>query len=177
MNKKIALSFLLLALSLNSCGYKPSTTYTKPLLGDKISTKVDIDIKNPTSSIFLKDSINEAVLSVFDSKLDKLDSNTSSKIILHVGSTSLSVLDYDKYGYPSLYRANASIKAEIRDLNGSVYSVSGSGNYDFSVEEDSIVTDELKQNAYKQAFLKALNQIEFKIAQKGLENNDSKRDK
>jgi len=173
MKNKLALSFLLLAFSLIGCGYKPSSTYTTPILGNKIETEVDIDIKNPTDSVFLKDALNEAVLSVFNAKVvNKGD----SKIKLKVISTSLSTLDYDKNGYPILYRANASIKAYITDINNTLNTYNGSGSYDFSVDSNSIVSDTLRDNAIKEAFLKALQEIEFKIATKGMKN-DNKRSK
>jgi len=166
MKKNIALSFLLLALI--GCGYKPSTTYTTPILGKTISTEVEIDIKNPVDAIYLKDALNEAVLSVFNAKLKK---NGDSKIKLSILSSSLSTLDYDKNGYPILYRASVSIKAYVEDINNSVHSYTGSGSYDFSVSSDSILSDNLKHNAIKEAFLKALQVIEFKIAQRGMDDN------
>ena len=171
--KKYALSFSLIALSFIGCGYKPSTTYTTPILGNKIATQVDIDVKNPTESIFLKDALNESVLSVFNAKVDQ---NAKTKIKLVVNSASVSVLDYDKNGYPILYRASSSITAYVTDINGSNERYSGSGTYDFSIVKDSVLSDNLRNNAIKESFLRALQEIEFKIAQKGLEN-DNKRDK
>jgi hypothetical protein len=168
--KKYALSFLLLALSFVGCGYKPSTQYTHPILGDKIETSVSISITNPTDSIFLKDALNEAVLSVFNAKVTNNDAD--SQISLKVSSAGVSPLDYDKNGYAILYRANASITAYVKDVNGTTSSYSGSGSYDFSVESESVVTDEVKHNAIKEAFLKALQMIEFKIANRGM-NNDN----
>jgi len=160
-------------LFLVGCGYKPSSTYTKPILGDTITTKVDIDIKNPTDSIYLKDALNEAVVGVFNAKVD---CNGSSTIKLKVSSTSLSVLDYDKNGYPILYRANASIKAYVTDVNNSLNTYTGNGSYDFSINANSVISDSLRENAIKEAFLKALQEIEFKLAVKGIKD-DNKRSK
>jgi len=164
----LALSFLLLALSFLGCGYKPSTEYTTPILGNSIDTEVEIDVKNPVDSIFLKDALNEAVLSVFNAKVNK---NGDSKIKLKILSTSLSVLDYDKNGYPILYRTNVSIQAYVTDVKNNLNSYTGSGSYDFSISSDSILSDDLKHNAIKEAFFKALQIIEFKIAQRGMNDN------
>jgi len=169
INKGIIFSFLVFV----GCGYKPSTTYTTPLLGEKISTEVDIDIKNPTDSIFLKDALNDAVLSVFNAK--QTTTNSDSKIKLSIISTDISPLDYDKNGYAILYRASTKIQAEITDKNDSVYTYEAKGTYDFSISNDSLLSDSLKHNAIKEAFLKALQIIEFKIANRGI--NDNKRDK
>jgi len=168
MNKKLAFSLLLLAFI--GCGYKPSTYYTKPLLGDKISTQVDINVKNPTDSVFLNDALNEAVLAVFNSKVDNKKAN--SKISLSIDSASVFALDYDKNGYAILYRAKTSITAYITDVNNSTYSYSATGTYDFSIDKDSLLSDNIKHNAIKQAFLKALQKIEFKIANRGI-NDDN----
>ena len=169
MKSNIALSFLLFVFI--GCGYKPSSNYTTPILGNSIQTEVDIDIKNPIDSIFLKDALNEAVLSVFNARISN---NGDSKIKLTINSTSFDVLDYDKNGYPILYRASASITAYVTDINNTLNSYSGSGSYDFSVNSNSILSDNLKHNAIKEAFFKALQVIEFKIAKKGIEN-DNKR--
>jgi len=167
--RKYALSFLLLALGFLGCGYKPSTTYTTPLLGEEISTQVDIDIQNPTESIFLKDALNESVLSVFNAKVNQ---NAKTKIRLVVNSSSVSVLDYDKNGYPILYRASSAITAYVRDINDSLNIYKGYGSYDFSLVKDSVLSDNLRNNAIKESFLRALQEIEFKMAQKGLEDDN-----
>ncbi len=169
--KKLILIFTLFFIG---CGYKPSTYYTSPLLGDKIYTEVNIDIKNPTDAIFLKDAVNQAVYSVFNAKLVKKE-EADSIMIFNVKSVSITPIDYDKNGYPILYRASASISANIQMENNITKSYQGSGSYDFSIVSNSVVSDDLRHNAIKQAFIKALQIIEFKIAQGGIDDN--KRDK
>ena len=156
------------------CGYKPTTDYTTPLLGDKISTKVDISIQNPTDSIYLKDALNESVVNDYKAKLN--DNNNTSNIKLKVNSVSISTIGYDKNGYPILYRANAGITAYITDVRNVITTYSGSGSYDFAVKSNSILDDNTKHNAIKEAFLQALRIIEFKIATKEM-NNDNKSNK
>ena len=169
--KKLIFIFTLFFIG---CGYKPSTYYTSPLLGDKIYTEVSIDIKNPTDAIFLKDAVNQAVYSVFNAKL--VTKNEADSIMkFSVNSVSLSPIDYDKNGYPILYRASASVSANIKMENNTTKSYKGSGSYDFSIVSNSVLSDDLRHNAIKQAFIKALQMIEFKIAQGGIDDN--KRDK
>ena len=169
--KKLILIFTLFFIG---CGYKPSTYYTSPLLGDKIYTEVNIDIKNPTDAIFLKDAVNQAVYSVFNAKLVKKE-EADSIMIFNVKSVSITPIDYDKNGYPILYRASASISANNQMENNITKSYKGSGSYDFSIVSNSVLSDDLRHNAIKQAFIKALQIIEFKIAQGGIDDN--KRDK
>ena len=158
----------LFALFIIGCGYKPSSTYTTPILGKTIETEVEIDVKNPIDSIFLKDALNESVLSVFNARVKE---NGDSKIELSILSSNLSTLDYDKNGYPILYRASVSIKAYVTDVNNTLNTYIGNGSYDFSISSDSILSDNLKHNAIKEAFLKALQVIEFKIAERGMDDN------
>ncbi|NPA54849.1 MAG: hypothetical protein GXO40_00625 [Epsilonproteobacteria bacterium] len=169
MNYKLALSFLLLAFSLSGCGYKPSTVYTSEMLGDTITPEVEIDVKNPTEAVFLKDALNEAVFNVFNAKIKQ---NATSSIKLKVNSTSLDVLDYDKNGYPILYRATATITSYVYDKFHKYHKYIVHGSYDFSIDSNSVVSDNLKHNALKEAFARALQEIEFKVAQEGM-NHDN----
>ena len=169
--KKNFVIFFFVFFILEGCGYRPSTYYTTPLLGNKIYTQVDIDITNPTDFVYLKDALNEAVLSVFNAKrVPKKEADSSIK--LSIKSINFEVLDYDKNGYPILYRANTSITATIVSKNNKTYTYTGGGSYDFSVLADSVLSDNLKHNAIKEAFLRALQIIEFKIAQKGMDNDN-----
>ena len=158
-------------LLFSGCGYKPTTDYTTPLLGDKISTKVDIDIQNPTDSIYLKDALNESVVDDYEAKLN--DNNSTSKIKLKVNLVSVSPIGYDKNGYPILYRASASITAYVTDIKNIITTYTSSGNYDFAVKSNSVIDNNTKHNAIKEAFMQALRIIEFKIATKEM-NNDNK---
>ena len=170
MKKFIQQGLIFSLLIFIGCGYRPSTEYTSNILGDKIETSVDISVKNPTDSVFLKDALNEAVLSVFNSKVTS--KNANSKIRLKVNSVGVSTLDYDENGYAILYRANASITAYVTDKNDTTSSYNGSGSYDFLVNSNANVSDDIKHNAIKEAFLKALQIIEFKIANRGMSNDN-----
>jgi hypothetical protein len=149
------------------CNYKPTTYYISPILGDRIATEVEIDVKNPTDSIYLSDALNEAVVNIFNSKIDN---NSLSKIKLEVLSISFEILDYDKNGYPILYRAKTDVKGYVTDKNGVINIYRGIGTYDFSITANSILDDETKHSAIKEAFIQSLQIIEFKIAQtKGID--------
>ena len=165
----------LIIFLLIGCGYKPTTYYTTPILGDKIATEVEIDIKNPTDSIYLSDALNEAIIGVFNSEIGTA-TDYNSKLSLNVGSISISAIDYDRNGYPVLYRAKASIVAMLQDSKGDVSSYSAVGSYDFSINNSAVLSDDIKHNAIKEAFIKALQLIEFKIAQKGMNRDDNKSD-
>jgi len=163
LKKSIYFLFILVFIG---CGYKPTTDYTTPLLGKKITTDVDISIQNPTDSIYLKDALNESVVNDYNAKLN--DNNSTSKIKLRVNSTGVSAIGYDKNGYPILYKASASITAYVTDTKNIITTYSASGSYDFAVKSNSVIDDNKKHNAIKEAFLQALRIIEFRIALKEL---------
>jgi hypothetical protein len=169
LKQNITFTFLLFLFI--GCGYKPTTTYTTPLLGNKIDTDVKIEIENPTDSIYLRDALNESVVNNYDAKLN--DKNSTSKIKLKVNSTSISAIEYDKNGYPILYRANATIIAYVTDIKNVITTYSAKGSYDFAITANSIIDDNTKHNAIKQAFIQALQIIEFKIAAKEMNNDNN----
>ena len=53
-------------------------------------------------------------------------------------------------------------------MHNNFYSYNASGSYDFSIDADAVLSNDIKHNAIKEAFLKALQMIEFEIAQKGM---------
>jgi len=166
--------YFLFTLIFIGCGYKPTTDYTTPLLGKKISTNVNIDVQNPTDSIYLKDALNESVVNDYKAKLN--DNNSTSNIKLKVNAVSISPIGYDKNGYPILYRADVIITAYVTDINKVITTYNAAGNYDFATTSNSVIDDNTKHNAIKEAFLQALRIIEFEIAAKEI-NNDNKTNK
>ena len=157
--------FFLISLFFLSCGYKPSSTYQEKVLGKNINPQVVIDIKNPRETIFLKDAVNDAIYTILGNNV--CYNNCDSKIVINPSSFSLSVLDYDKNGYPVLYRSEVILKVDV--IKGKLhkkYVVRGS--YDFRIESQSILNDEAKLNAYKNASINALNKLFALIARDGV---------
>jgi len=76
-------------------------------------------------------------------------------------------LDYDKNGYPVLYRSIVNLSVNIIDKHGKKRTYSVSGTYDFRISSNSIIDDETKLNAYKNASINALNKLFANIAKDG----------
>jgi hypothetical protein len=148
------------------CGYKPSTTYQKNIIGNKIKAVVDIDVKSPEEHVFLKDALNEAIYTLFDSDISNTNANTT--INLTVLSSSLSPLDYDENGYPILYRSYVTLKAEILDKNNKKRIYNVNGFYDFAISANSVINDQIKLNAFKRAAINALNKLIAMITKDGM---------
>ena len=155
----IFLPFLFLA-----CGYKPSSVYQNRILGEKIKPVVNIDIKNPRESIFLKDAVNDAVYTILNKNV--CFNNCETTMIINPTFSSVDVLDYDKNGYPVLYRSKVVLSVDIiRNSKHRKYRIYGI--YDFKIESQGVLNDEAKLNAYKNASINALNKLFAKIAKDG----------
>jgi hypothetical protein len=130
---------------------------------------VNIDVKNPQESIFVKDALNEAIYTLFDSNIKK--SNYNSVINLDILSSKLEPLDFDENGYPILYRSKVVLKANIIDKNGKrrVYTIKGI--YDFHISSNSVVNDQLRLTAFKKASINALNKLMALIAKDGIDES------
>ena len=157
--------FFLIPFLFFACGYKPSTIYQKKLLGSNIKPIVKIDIENPRETIFLKDAVNDAVYTLLGANV--CDNNCDSTMIIIPNYSSLTVLDYDENGYPSIYRSRVNLSVNIVDKNGKKRHYSVSGTYDFKVESQGVLNDEAKLNAYKNASINALNKLFALIAKNG----------
>jgi len=163
---KIKIIFFSLFFIFTGCGYKPSIRYQDNLLSNKIKVENRIDVKNPRETIFLRDAINDAIFTILNKNVCYENCDTILKI--NSANYSLSVLDYDKNGFPSLYRANVNLSVTLIDKNEKSHNYNVSGIYDFRVESNSVINDEVKLNAYKQATINALNKLFALIARDGV---------
>jgi len=148
------------------CGYKPSSNYQKKIIGNNINAVVDIDVKNPQKTVFLKDALNDAVYTIFGANIDEKSANTTIKLVII--SSSLEPLDYDKNGFPILYRSIVNLRAYVTDKQNKkrVYSVSGT--YDFTVSSNSVINDQVKLDSFKKASVNALNKLLSLITKDGM---------
>jgi hypothetical protein len=158
------LRFLFFFLFLIGCGYKPSTTYTHNILKDKIKIDFQISPKDPKETLFLKDALRDSVYTIFNS--DLAYENPDSVMHVKLISFSLNPIDYDKNGFPILYRSKVNLKITIKKT----YNVTGT--YDFSVSANSIINEQLKLEAFKKASINALNNLLNQLTIDGAQNDN-----
>ena len=149
-----------------ACGYKPSIEYQNRILGGKIKTVVNINVQNPRETIFLKDALNDAVYTILGKNV--CYNNCSSTLIINPSFSSLEVLDYDKNGYPVLYRSKVVLNVTVKDKNSKIRNYRVRGLYDFRIASQSVVNDETKLNAYKNASINALNKLFATLTKDGV---------
>ncbi len=158
--------FLSLALFLVSCGYKPTSIYTKKVLGDNIYVDVSISKVDPQNSVLITDAVNEAVISKFRSNLVPKN-KASSKLYISLGKTSFQPIQYDENGYVTAYKTYVTLNSRYIDIKGKSRNINTTGNYDFSIEANSIISDNKRFEAIKFASLKAIDELISKISIRG----------
>ena len=148
------------------CGYKPSSVYQERILGNNIKIIVNIDVKNPRETIFLKDAVLDAVYTLLGKNV--CYNNCDSIMTINPQSSSLEILDYDQNGYPVLYRSVVNLSVDIIDKSGKKRHFNVNGTYDFRIRSQSIIDDETKLNAFKNASINALNKLFATLAKDGV---------
>lgn len=162
---KLSLLFfhIVLIFTITACGYKPSSTYAKEQLEGKIFVNLLIDLEDPRNAVLIKDAMNELIIHRLDSKIvyDRKLADTVMNVKLN--SVSMQVLQDDELGYNKLYKAVVRILVDYKNKTGS-NSFTVSGDYDFSIDNGTTITDTKRFEAIKNASSKALEEMISKLA-------------
>jgi len=169
--KQLFLGLLMVAL-ISGCGYKPSSYYAKQALGTKLYAEVTISRQDPKNSVLIKDAVNEAIVSRFSGKLVEKEQADS---VLHVKiqSISFSPTVYDTYGYVIAYKTTVVLAMDYEDENKKVEKLTATGEYDFSITANSVISDTSRFDAIRYSASDALDEFVSKIAIKGLRNGNN----
>lgn len=156
------------ALLFAGCGYKAATVYSKQVLGDKVFVLVSMLRSDPENTVLVKDSVNEAIMAKFKSKLSS-EADANSKMFVKVVSVSMSPLEYDKNGYVVLYRMNVSLETKVIAAFGERI-IRSEGSHDFSIEPNTAVSDAKRFEAIKYGASKAVDMLMSQIAVSGVKS-------
>ena len=156
------------ALLFAGCGYKAATAYSKQVLGDKVFVLVSMLRSDPENTVLVKDSVNEAMIAKFKSKLSS-EADANSKMFVKVVSVSMSPLEYDKNGYVVLYRMNVSLETKVIAAFGERI-IRSEGSHDFSIEPNTAVSDAKRFEAIKYGASKAVDMLMSQIAVSGVKS-------
>ncbi|MDD3342277.1 MAG: LPS assembly lipoprotein LptE [Sulfurospirillaceae bacterium] len=170
--KQFFLGILLSVLLLSGCGYKPTTHYAREILGQKIYAEVIISRKDPRNSVLIKDAVNEAIVSRFGAKITSQE-EADTVLNVSIEAVNFSPTVYDQYGYVIAYKAIVSLVIFYENKNGKKVKTTTMGEYDFSIEANSVISDSSRFNAIKYASLDAIDEFISKIAIKGLQNGNN----
>lgn len=154
--------FILFAFS--GCGYKPSSYYAKNAIKGDVYVDMEINIDNAQNSVLIKDAMNEVVLNQFKANLTSNKKDADTLVTVNLASLSNTAVISDDEGYIKTYRATVNIDVSYQAKGKSKVSLKVTNYYDYSVDFDSVVTEQKKQEAIKIAATKALSDIFSKIA-------------
>jgi hypothetical protein len=108
--------------------------------------------------------MNEMVLNRFNAQLTQNKNEADTYVLVKLGNVSHSVLASDNEGYAKTYRADVTITVKYQKVGEKAKNISVSNYYDYNVETNSLVSDQQKQEAVKNAATKALSDLFSKIA-------------
>jgi hypothetical protein len=164
MRRGLVLSFFI-AILFSSCGYKPSAKYARVVLGETISTNVVISLQDPENTVMIKDSLDRAVLEVFNASLrDKRDAQTHLKISLQ--SVTYRPIQYNRDGYVVAYRTFIKLLI-VREHKEVKKEYIGEGTYDFSIVANAVVTDQERFDSIEHSAVKAIRSFIAQVSSEG----------
>lgn len=147
------------------CGYKPSSKYSREVVGEKISTSVTISSLDPENTVIIKDAVDEAIIQVFRASLTSRE-NSDTHLVLSIANPSYSPIQYNEDGYIVAYRMVLSLQiTKIGKEKTKLYATKGT--YDFNVQPNAIVTDQERFDAIKMSAQKAINAFVAQVSAEG----------
>ncbi len=158
---------VLVAVLFTSCGYKPTNIYTKRVLGNSIYVKVDISRVDPQNSVLITDALNQAVITKFKSKLVSKE-EADARLYVKLASVRFNPIQYDSNGYVIAYKTLVVLNTKYVDKKGNKEVINSSGDYDFSIEANSVISDNKRFEAIKFAALKSIDELISKISVRGV---------
>ena len=166
---KFAPLLSILALFIAGCGYVPTSKVASSVFNDKIYVYVAISQQDARNSIYIVDTVRELVINKLGkSPADKDEADDS----LYVSMESLSFIPiiYDEYGYVIAYKTRIVLAFEAHFKDGRREKVRTSGDYDFAISPNSVISDTARFEAIKGASEKAFDEFVSVIAIRGQQN-------
>jgi len=165
------LGVFLIALLFVGCGYKPTSQIAQDVLGDRIYVEVAISIKDAQNSVLVKDAVKEAMISRLGRDVVP-KSQAQTLVFAKLGTVSFSPTIYDQDGYVVAYKARASLHLKTVYGSGKEDLIVVSGEYDFSIEPNSVISDTKRFEAIKNASYEALDEYVAALSIRGLHEHN-----
>ncbi len=156
-------SFLLLEFS--GCGYRPSSKYSRVVVGEKISTNVIISAQDPENTVFIKDAADKAIVEVFHASLvEKRYADTD--LSFSISEPRYMPIQYNANGFVVAYRATITmhIIRETKDVKKNYNAV---GTYDFVIAPNAVITDQERFDAIRYSTQKAISAFMAQVSAEG----------
>jgi hypothetical protein len=162
---RVLIPFHLSLFLLAGCGYRPTSHAVKPVLQERVSTKIIISMEDPDNTVYLKDALDEAVVNRFRTRLtDEAHAQSHLKIALR--SVKFIPIRYDTNGYIIAYRAIVTLDIE-RKKGDRIWNYHTRGSYQFTIEPNAIISDLVRFEAIQYGSEKALDSFVAQVAAEG----------
>jgi len=159
------LLLLLVLLLFTSCGYRPSSKFSRDVLGEKISTSVIISKVDPENTVIIKDAVDTAIVETLQASLTSR-AYSDSHLIFSISSPGYSAIQYDQNGYVIAYRMSISLNI-TRFFQGDSKQYTAKGTYDFAITPNAVVTDQERFDAIKFSAAKAIDSFVAQVSAEG----------
>ncbi|MDR0665842.1 MAG: LPS assembly lipoprotein LptE [Campylobacteraceae bacterium] len=158
-----------LSVFIIGCGYKPSAQLAKSVIGESVYVYVAISRVDPQNTVLIKDAVQAAFVDRFGSKITSR-AEADSVLSVYLDNVDFNPLVYDANGYVVSYRTVAKLRIDYILSSGEKGSVTTSGQYDFPIAADSIISDTKRFEAIRYASLDAVDEFTAVVAVKGLQS-------
>lgn len=157
------MSFLLF---FEGCGYKPNAKFSREVVGEKVSTNVIISQQDPENSVLIKDAVDTAVIEVFRASLVAKE-YSDTHLTISVSNPKYTPVVYDQNGFVVGYRMRVDLYIKREAKNGVVKNYATHGQYDFSIEAQSIITDQQRYESINVAAQRAIRAFLAQVSAEG----------
>ncbi|AJC84963.1 hypothetical protein I9T54_04180 [Campylobacter peloridis] len=162
--KKYLFSFL--SFFLVACGYIPSSQMANKVLGENVFLKINISKQDPENSVYITDILREAMLNKLGRKIvDEHSANSS--IVVTMKKLNFTPMVYDRNGYVVNYKAELYLEFILQYKNGKKEIINTKGSYNFDISPNSIISDQARFEAIKNASSEAFDEFISIIAIRG----------
>ncbi len=159
------LLLLLLLFLVNGCGYKPSSYYTKKVVGEKISTSVVILAQDPENTVIIKDAVDRAIIELFHASLTSKRYATTH-LHFSISAPNYVPIQYNTDGFVVTYRATI-VLSIIKEHNGLRKKYRAKGSYDFGIVPNAVITDQERFDAIRYSAQKAISSFIAQVSAEG----------
>ena len=159
------LQYLLMAMLLVSCGYKPSSHYIKNVFTDAVYVEVMVDGAEPENAPFVKDEMNRLIYTRFKGKVISKELSSTQILITYAGSSFIPLAYKD--GYITRYRAQINTKFDMTTKQGREQKII-SAVFESDIHASSLTSSTLRTEAIRNGLAKALDEFLAYVSAKGM---------
>lgn len=157
--------FVLIALLLVSCGYKPSSHIIQHIFADSVYVEVIVDRAEPENAPVVKDEMNRMVYTRFKGRVTTKKEAENQIIISYAGSTFLP-LSY-KDGYVTRYLATVRVRFDMVTKEGKLTKTI-SNVVESDIEAGAFNLSALRTEAIRKGLAKSLDEFLAYVSAKGM---------